>query len=106
MEQVAEFGAIIRQQTDALWDRLHQVPFDYLLMLLALATLITFVLLISRLRAWRAYRRLRDERDTLNQQLATLQSAYDKEILWRTASEKYGTSKAINPKDAVEVERR
>jgi hypothetical protein len=54
---------------------------------------VAFLLLISRLRARRAYRRLRDERDDLKEQLAALQTKYDGEIHWRTATEKFHAPK-------------
>ncbi len=106
MEQVIHLWAALRQHLDAWVGQLRGASPDHLLLLAALACLVTFLILISRLRARQAYRRLRDERDDLKQQLATLQSDYDKEVRWRTASEKHFASKATNSKDAVEVERR
>ncbi len=106
MEEVSAFWAVLQQRLDDLIRRLYEISPEHLLLTALLACFVALLLLMSRLRSGRAYRRLRDERDTLNQQLATLQSAYDKEILWRTASEKHGMSKDINPKNAVEVDRR
>ncbi len=104
MEQAMDLWAALRQHLDAWVGQLREASPDHLLLLAALACLVAFLLLISRLCARRAYRRLRDERDDLKQQLATLQSAYDSEIRWRTASERYDASKATSSKDRVEVE--
>jgi hypothetical protein len=79
---------------DALIRRLSDIALDYLLLITLLAGLVVLLLLISRLRTGRAYRRMREERDALKQQLATLQTAYDSEIRWRTASEKHDAPKA------------
>ena len=94
MEQAMDLWAALLQHLSAWVGQLRGASPDPLILLAALACLVAFLLLISRLRARQAYRRMREERDTLKQQLATLQTAYDSEIRWRTASEKQGASKA------------
>ncbi len=94
MEEVTALWSVLQQRLDALIRRLYDISPEHLVLIALLACSVAFLLLISRLRTGRAYRRMRDERDTLKQQLTTLQAAYDSEIRWRTASEKHDASKA------------
>lgn len=96
MEQVTELWLVLRQQLYELNGQLHLIPFDYLLLIAGLACLAALVLLISRVRAGRRLRRMRNERDTLEEQLATSRATYDSEVRWRRATEATAGPKVVN----------
>jgi hypothetical protein len=104
MGEVAVLWTMILQRLDALVRQLYESSPDHLLSTTLLACSVALLLLISRLRAGRAHRRLRSERDDLKQQLATVQAAYDSEVRWRTASEKYDASKVASSKATLHTQ--